>query len=113
MRTGSAGIRLRVFLHETLEHGHRPAYAAIVELARREGMAGATVFRGVEGFGMHRHVHTTRLVDVSDNLPMIVEIVDTEHRIHRFVSLLEEVIPHGTITLSPVQIVKYAAGSTA
>lgn len=100
-------------MHETLEHGHRPAYAAIVELARREGMAGATVFRGVEGFGMHRHVHTTRLVDVSDNLPMIVEIVDTEHRIHRFVSLLEEVIPHGTITLSPVQIVKYAAGSTA
>ena len=70
VRTGREGLRLRIFVHEALRHGHKPLYAAIVALARREGLAGATVFRGMEGYGLHRHLHTTRLVDLSDDLPM-------------------------------------------
>lgn len=110
VRTGSEGLRLRVFVHEALQHGHQPVYAAIVMLARREGLAGATVFRGVEGFGLHRHLHTTRLVDVSDDLPIIVEIIDTADAIRQFLPLLDDLVPHGTATLSRVQIVKYGAG---
>jgi PII-like signaling protein len=111
VRTGSEGLRLRLFVHEALRHGRQPLYAAIVALARREGMAGATVFRGIEGFGLHRHLHTTRLLDVSDDLPVIVEIVDTAEAIRRFLPLLDAMVPHGTATLSPVRIVKYAAGA--
>jgi uncharacterized protein len=110
VRTGREGLRLRIFVHEALRHGHKPLYAAIVELARREGLAGATVFRGMEGYGLHRHLHTARLVDLSDDLPIIVEIVDTSEAMRRFVPLLDQVIPHGTATLSPVHIVKYSTG---
>jgi len=108
VRTASEGLRLRIFVHEALRHGPKPLYAAIVELARREGLAGATVFRGMEGYGLHRHLHTARLVDLSDDLPSIVELVDTREAIRRFVPLLDQVIPHGTATLSPVHLVKYS-----
>jgi len=110
VRTGSDGLQLRIFVHEALRHARKPLYAAIVELARREGLAGAIVFRGIEGYGLHRHLHTTRLVDLSDDLPMIVEIVDTREPIRRFFPLLDQMIPHGTATLSPVHIVKYSSG---
>ena len=110
MKSGSEGLRLRVFVHEGLRHQHKALYAAIVEQARQEGLAGATVFRGMEGYGLHRHLHTTRLVDVSDDLPVIVEIVDTTDAIRRFLPALDPLIPHGTVTLSPVSIVKYSAG---
>ena len=110
VRTASEGLRLRIFVHEALRHARKPLYAAIVELARREGLAGAIVFRGIEGYGLHRHLHTTRLVDLSDDLPMIVEIVDTREAIRRFLPLLDQMIPHGTATLSPVHIVKYSSG---
>ena len=113
VRTGSDGLRLRIFVHEALRHARKPLYAAIVELAHREGLAGATVFRGLEGYGLHRHLHTARLVDLSDDLPIIVEIVDTSEAIRRFLPLLEQVIPHGTATLSPVHIVKYSSGQQA
>jgi PII-like signaling protein len=113
VRTGSEGLRLRIFLHEMLHHGHELAYVAIVELAMREGLAGATVFRGFEGFGMHRHLHTMRLVDISDDLPMIIEIIDTTERIRRFMPLLDDYLPHGTVTISPVHILKYSAGLPA
>lgn len=107
VKTGCEGLRLRIFVHEALRHNHQSVYAEIVELARREGLAGAVVFRGIEGFGLHRHLHTTRLVDVSDDLPMIVEIVDRIDAIERFLPLLDRIIPHGTATLSPVQIVTF------
>jgi PII-like signaling protein len=110
VRTGREGLRLRIFVHEALRHARKPLYAAIVELARREGLAGAIVFRGIEGYGLHRHLHTTRLVDLSDDLPIIVEIVDTSEAMRRFVPLLDQMIPHGTATLSPVHIVTYSTG---
>jgi PII-like signaling protein len=108
MRTGSEGLRLRIFIHEALRHDHKPLYAAIVALALHEGLAGATVFRGIEGFGQHRHLHTNRLVDVSDDLPIIVEIIDTTEWIRSFLPALDGLIPRGTATLSPVRIVKYS-----
>jgi PII-like signaling protein len=107
--TGNEGLRLRVFVHERLQHDHQPLYRAIVLLAQREGLAGATVFRAIEGYGLHRHLHTTRLMDIADDLPIIVEIVDRTAAIRRFLPLLGALVPHGTATVSPVQIVKSCA----
>jgi PII-like signaling protein len=107
MKSASGGLWLRIYVHESTRCGHQPLYAALVALARRERIAGATVFRAVEGFGMHRHLHTTRLVDVSDDLPMIVEFVDSEPAIRHFLELLDPMIPHGTAVVSPVEIVTY------
>jgi PII-like signaling protein len=108
--TEGAGVQLRIFVHESLRAQHLPLYAAIVELAHREGLAGAMVFRSIEGFGGHHHLHTSRLVDVSDDLPIIVEIVDSAEAIRNFVPLLDALVPHGTITLSPVRIARYRGG---
>ena len=110
MRSGFDGLRLRIFIHESQHHGRQPLYKHLVECARGEGLAGATVFRGMEGYGHHRHVHTSRLVDTADDLPMIVEIIDRPEAIRRFIGLLDSVVEHGTATVSPVHIVKYAAG---
>ncbi|MCL4543900.1 MAG: DUF190 domain-containing protein [Chloroflexi bacterium] len=107
MKSASLGLWLRIYIHESVRCGHGSLYEALVALARQEGLAGATVFRAIEGFGMHRHLHTTRLVDVSDDLPMVVEFVDNEAAIRRFVGLLDTLIPHGTATMSPVEIVTY------
>ena len=112
MKTGKGGLHLRIFIHEALRHQHKPLYAAIVEHARRQGLAGATVFRGMEGYGLHRHLHTTRLLDVSDDLPVIVEIIDTTEAIQRFLPTLDPLISHGAATLSPVSIIKYSAGDS-
>ena len=110
MKSESEGLRLRIFVHEALRHEHKYLYEAIVEHAHREGMAGATVFRGIEGYGLHRHLHTSRLVDVSDNLPVVVEIIDTPTAIQRFVPTLDALVPHGYATLVPVRIITYNTG---
>lgn len=113
MTSGGEGLRLRIFIHEGLRHGGKPLYAAIVEQARRAGLAGATVFRAMEGYGLHRHLHTSRLVDVSDDLPIVVEIIDTTEAVRGFLPALDPLIPHGAATLSPVTIIKYSAGEPA
>ena len=113
MRREHEGLQLRIFVHESLRHEHVPLYAAIVSLAHREGLAGAVVFRCIEGFGQHRHLHTSRLVEVSDDLPIIVEVVDRADAIRNFVLTLEALIPHGTATLSPVRLIHYRRGQGA
>ena len=110
MKLEGEGLRLRIFVHEALVRDHKPLYRYLVELARREHMAGATVFHGIEGFGAHLHLHTNRLLDASDDLPVIVEIIDTAEKIRAFMPKLDEVMAHGVVTLSPVHIVKYSAG---
>ena len=107
LRAGDRAVQLRLFLHEALEHHGRPLYEALVLLARQQSIAGATVFRGVEGYGTHHHLHTTRLVDVSDDLPVIVELVDREEAIRGFLAAAEPLIPHGAATLAAVEVVTY------
>lgn len=110
MPVSAEGLRLRIFIHESLRHGHTPLYKYVTELALHESLAGVTVFRAVEGYGVHRHIHTSRLIDASDNLPMIVEIIDSPGRIRDFVTALDGIIPHGTATLCPVRVLKYRSG---
>jgi PII-like signaling protein len=108
MKLGHDGLRLRIFVHETLRHEHCLLYEHVVLKARSAGLAGATVFRGIEGFGAHHHIHTTRLLDVADDLPIIIEIIERPDAIRQFIDLLDGVIDHGMMTVSPVQIVKYS-----
>lgn len=101
-----SGICLRIFIGEAEESQGKPLYLAILDLAREQGMAGATVLRGVEGFGPGNHLVTERLPDIADNLPLLVEIVDDVANIESFLPLLDRIIPHGMITVTPVEIVK-------
>ena len=102
---------LRIFIGESDRDGHRPLYERIVEEARRRGMAGATVLRGVMGFGAHSRIHTTRILRLSEDLPIVVEIVDKPERIAAFLPDLDRMIPEGLVTLEKVQVIAYRHGS--
>lgn len=112
VKSGWTGLRLRIFLHESLERDGRPMYAYLVTLARQKGLGGATVFRGIEGYGLHRHLHTTRLIEVSDDLPVVVEMVDRPEAIRAFLRLLDGVIEHGRVTITPITIYTYRTGAS-
>jgi uncharacterized protein len=99
------GKRLRIFIGEAQEWQGKPLYRAILELAQQQGMAGATVLRGIEGFGPEHHLSTERLPDISDNLPVIVEIVESEERIEVLLPMLDRLVQRGMITVTPVEIV--------
>jgi uncharacterized protein len=99
------GQRLRIFVGEAQEWQGQPLYQAIVELAQRYGAAGATVLRGIEGFGPEHHLSTERLPDISDNLPVIVEIVESAEQIEVLLPFLDHVVQRGMITVAPVEIV--------
>jgi PII-like signaling protein len=98
---------LRVFIGESDQWHGRPLYEAIVERARDEGLAGATVLRGIEGFGAHSRLHTSRILRLSEDLPVVIEIVDGTERIHRFLPLLDEMVSEGMVTLESVRAIAY------
>lgn len=111
MKQECDGLRLRIFTHEAVHYYGKSMHMALVERARAEGIADATVFRGIEGYGVHRHIHTSRLVDASGELPVVVELIDREAPIRRFLPLLDEMLPHGTVTIAPVHIITYGGGA--
>jgi PII-like signaling protein len=98
------GLRLRIYLGESQIWQGKPLSHALLELARNQGLAGATIYKGVEGFGPEHFLSTERLPDVAINLPVIVEIVDQEAAITRLLPYLDSMVPRGMITSSPVQI---------
>jgi uncharacterized protein len=106
-RLEGEGKLLRIFIGESDRWHGKPLYAAIVERVRKEGLAGATVIRGVEGFGADSHLHTSRILRLSEDLPVLIEIVDTAERIDAVLPLLDEMIEEGMVTVEPVQIVTY------
>jgi PII-like signaling protein len=99
------GKRLRIFLGEAQEWQGKPLYQAIVEAVQQHGAAGATVMRGIEGFGPEHHLSTERLLDVSENLPIIIDIVEREDRIDALLPLLDRMVQQGMITVTCVEIV--------
>ena len=109
MRIPESGYLLRVFIGESDKWHGKPLYRAIVMKARELGLAGATVLRGPMGFGAKSHLHTANLLRLSEDLPMIVEIVDMKEKIDLLVPLLDEMVSDGLVTIEPVQVVKYRA----
>ena len=98
---------LRIFIGESDTWHGKPLYQAIVERVRQEGLAGATVLRGIEGFGADSRLHTSRILRLSEDLPVVIEIVDTPEQIDRVVPILDEMVGEGMLTLERVQIVSY------
>lgn len=104
--TGPA-LRMTVLIGENDTWRRKPLFSEIVHRARRAGLAGATVLRGVEGYGASSTIHTTRLLSLSQDLPISVIIVDTEDRIKAFLPQLDELVTEGLILLDEVQVVRH------
>jgi len=98
-------LRLRVHTGESDHYGGQPLYTAIVEAARRAGLAGATVFKGIAGYGSHSVVHAARIIDLSADLPIVVELIDSAGAIQGFLPALTAMVADGLITLEDVRIV--------
>lgn len=104
---GEAAL-LRIFLGESDSWQGRPLYAALVETLRREGLAGATVLRGVMGFGARSIMHKANLLDLSADLPVVIEAVDSAERINAVLPVLNGMLKQGLITLEKVQVIRYS-----
>lgn len=104
------GHLLRIFIGESDKHEGKPLYQWIVRKAREMGLAGATVLRGMEGFGAKSRLHTTKILRLSSDLPIVVEIVDTEEKINTLLPVIDEVIHEGLATLEKVRIRLYRSG---
>jgi len=98
---------LRVFIGETDKYDGRPAYERIVEEARKRGMAGATVLRGALGFGAASHLHTAKILRLSEDLPVVIEIVDTPERIAAFLPEVDRILDNGLVTSEKVRVHLY------
>ncbi|MGH2384355.1 MAG: DUF190 domain-containing protein [Candidatus Limnocylindria bacterium] len=110
MKLEGTGLLLRIYLGESDQWHGRPLYQAIVERLRERGLAGATVLRGIEGFGAKQHLHTTRLLSLSSDLPVLIEAVDSEEKIRAIIPEMDEMLGDGLITLEKVAIMAYRAG---
>ena len=107
MKLEGEGKLLRLFIGESDTWHGKPLYQAIVERVRELGMAGATVIRGIEGFGADSHLHTSRILRLSEDLPVVIEIVDSQEKIAAFLPLLEPMMGGGMVTLEKVQVIHY------
>jgi uncharacterized protein len=103
-------VLLRIFIGESDRHEHRPLYEAIVLKAREAGLAGATVLRGPMGFGKSSHLHTAKILRLSMDLPMVIEIVDAADKVNAFLPLLDPMIGGGLVTIEKVKVIHYRHG---
>ncbi|TVT48412.1 DUF190 domain-containing protein [Amycolatopsis rhizosphaerae] len=113
MALSGRALRLTVFLGEDDLWHHKPLYHEIVRRAHQAGLAGATVLRGCEGYGASSMIHTTRLLSLSEDLPLVVIIVDAEERIREFLPRLDELAIEGLMTLDEVEVVRHAGRTGA
>jgi PII-like signaling protein len=109
MKLAGEGLLVRIFVGESDRWEGAPLYEAIVQRAREKGLAGATVIKGIEGFGAHNLIHTARVLRLAEDLPIVIEIVDRRESIEAFLPELDAMIPEGLVTLEPVQVILYRA----
>jgi PII-like signaling protein len=102
---------VRIYIGESDRWNGRPLADALVERLRKEGFAGATVLRGLSGFGARSVVHTTRLLELSQDLPLVIEVVDTQEHVKRLEPILDEMMADGLVTIEKVRVLKYKPGS--
>src|SRR5215469_12788101 len=107
MQIPEDAVLLRIFIGESDRYRHRPLYEAIVLKAREMQMAGATVLRGPMGFGKSSHLHTAKILRLSMDLPIVIEIVDSEEKVNAFLPVLDEVMGGGLVTLERAKVVRY------
>lgn len=102
-------VMVRIFFGESDRWKHQPLETALLQRLRAEGFAGATVFRGVAGFGANSVIHTTHLLEMSSDLPIVIEVVDTEEHVERLLPILDEMMDDGFVTMEKVRVVRYSA----
>ena len=110
MKLEGEGKLVRIFVGESDRWKGRPLYEAIVHRVHEAGGAGVTVLRGIEGFGAHSRIHTARILRLSQDLPIVIEIIDTAERIDTLLPVLDAMIDEGLVTIEPVHILKYEPG---
>ena len=101
-------VMVRIFFGESDKWKHQPLENALLERLRKEGFAGATVFRGTAGFGANSVIHTTHLLELSSDLPMVIEVVDTEEHVERILPILDEMLDDGLVTMEKVRVLRYS-----
>ena len=109
MKIPADGKLLRIFIGEQDKWHDRPLYEAIIHLAKKEGMAGATAIKGFMGFGAKSRMHTAKILRLSEDLPIVIEMVDSEEKINKFLPHLDEMVKEGLITLEKVNVIMYRA----
>ncbi|NUR73856.1 MAG: DUF190 domain-containing protein [Hamadaea sp.] len=107
MKIEGPAVRLTIFIGEDDQWHHRPLYTEIVHRAHQYGLAGASVLRGIEGYGASSRVHTTRLLSLSEDLPIAIVIVDNEERVRGFLPQLDELVAEGLVIIDPVEVIRY------
>jgi PII-like signaling protein len=112
MQLPKDAVRLRIYIGEGDKAANLPLYEAIVLAARESKLAGATVMRGPMGFGRSSHLHTTKILRLSQDLPIVIEIIDAEEKIDAFVPKLEELMGSGLVTMEPVKVLRYGDGGS-
>jgi PII-like signaling protein len=111
MKTEQQQTLMRIYIGEQDKAGHKPLYHVIMDMLREEKMAGATVTRGIAGFGAKSHLHSTHILALSQDLPMIIECVDTQENIDRILPKLDAMLNDGLVTLEKVNVIRYAPKS--
>jgi PII-like signaling protein len=107
MKLPEQAVLLRIFIGESDKHQGRPLYEQIVLKARELNLAGATVVRGILGFGADSRIHSSKLLELSEDLPVIIEIVDTKEKIDTLMSFIDQTVAEGLVTLEEVKVIKY------
>jgi hypothetical protein len=103
---------LTIFVGEGDQWHHKPLFTEIVHRAHHAGLAGASVLRGIEGYGASSRIHTTRLLSLSEDLPVVIVIVDTEERIRAFLPQLDDLVTEGLVIIDPVEVIRYVGRDT-
>lgn len=107
------GSLLRIFIGESDKHQGKPLFEWLVELAREQGLAGATVLRGIMGYGGRSRIHTSKIMRLSEDLPIVVELVDTREKLEAFLESIDTVIREGLATLEKAEVIFYRSGDSA
>jgi uncharacterized protein len=112
MKLEGPAVRLTIFVGEDDQWHHKPLYHEIVRRAHHAGLAGASVLRGIEGYGASSRIHTTRILSLSEDLPLAIIIVDREDRVRDFLPQLDELVTEGLVILDPVEVIRYVGRHT-
>lgn len=111
MKISGDGQLLRIFIGESDQWHGRPLYEALILKARSMGLAGATMMRGLMGYGAASRIHTAKLLRLSEDLPVVVEIVDSEDKINAFLPAIDEMVQEGLVTLEAIRVIQYRSGA--